>query len=53
MIISFFVFLVRVLNSLIFLKSDVKSRSAGAGFEPAAYGFEGMTSEFPNLFKLR
>jgi len=23
-----------------------------AGFEPAAYGFEGMTSEFPNLLKL-
>jgi len=24
-----------------------------AGFEPAAYGFEGMTSEFPNLLNLR
>ena len=23
-----------------------------AGFEPAAYGFEDMTSEFPNLLKL-
>ena len=39
--------LVRPLNTLIFLKSDVKSRSAGAGFEPAAYGFEVMTSDFP------
>jgi len=26
--------LVRLLNTLIFLKSDVKSRFAGAGFEP-------------------
>ena len=23
-----------------------------AGFEPAAYGFEGMTSEFPNRLEL-
>jgi hypothetical protein len=33
MIISFFVFLVRMLNSIIFLKLDVKSRATGAGFE--------------------
>jgi hypothetical protein len=32
-------FLVRVLNSLIFLKTDVKSRFAGAGFWPAKGGF--------------
>ncbi len=30
----FHYFLVRLLNTLIFLKSDVKSRFAGAGFEP-------------------
>ena len=54
MIISFFVFLIRVLNSIIFLKLDVKSRAAGAGsfdklginsdapeaHKPAAYGLE-------------
>jgi len=33
-----------VLNSLILIKSDVKSRLAGAGFEPAAYGFEAHQS---------
>ena len=52
MIISFFVLLVRVLNSLIFIRSGVKSRFAGAGFEPAAYGFEDRSAEFPNLLKL-
>jgi hypothetical protein len=37
---------------LIMIKFDVKSRAAGAGFEPAAYGFEDRISEFPNLLKL-
>ncbi|MEA3436912.1 MAG: hypothetical protein U9R43_10645, partial [Thermodesulfobacteriota bacterium] len=29
--------LVRLLNTLLFLKSDVKSRFAGAGFEPRRF----------------
>ena len=55
--------MVRPLNSLIFIKSDVKSRSAGAGSfdrlrinsfdklrasSPAAYGFEVQDSKNPN-----
>jgi hypothetical protein len=48
-----FILLVCGLNTLIFLKLDVKSRRmAGAGYEPAACGFKGMTSCFFNLLNL-
>ena len=36
--------MVRPLNTVIFLKSDVKSRPAGARFDRAAYGFEEQES---------